>query len=215
MMIELNQVIPIPLKDKNNIYQSEIWGRSIQFNAGEKILVVAPSGSGKTTLVHILYNLRKDYEGKISLDQQDISKLNGNLLADIRQNVISIVFQDLRLFPNLTGRENIEINRVLQKPYYAKNRVEEFAQNLGVNHVLDQPAALCSYGEQQRIAIIRALVQPFSWLILDEPYSHLDKANTRKAARLIEEECHKREAGYILTNLDENEDLSFSRKFKL
>lgn len=214
-MIELNQVIPIPLKDNDSLYQSEIWGRLIQFNAGEKILVVAPSGSGKTTLVHILYNLRKDYEGKISLDQRDISKLNGNLLAEIRQNMISIVFQDLRLFPHLTGRENIEINRVLQKPYYTINRVEEFAQNLGVNHVLDQPASLCSYGEQQRMAIIRALVQPFSWLILDEPYSHLDKANTRKAARLIEEECHKRQAGYILTNLDENADLSFSRKFKL
>ena len=79
------------------------------------------------------------------------------------------------------------------------------AQSLGVQHILGQRAGLCSYGEQQRIAIIRALMQPFEWLLLDEPFSHLDKENIIKAAALIKEECLQRNAGFIITDLDEDE----------
>jgi putative ABC transport system ATP-binding protein len=98
----------------------------------------------------------------------------------MRQQKVSVIFQDLRLFPNLTARENIELNRVLQQPYYESTVVTEMALALNVQSILDQKAGICSYGEQQRIAIIRALVQPFQWLIMDEPFSHLDIENTQK-----------------------------------
>ncbi len=106
-------------------------------------------------------------------------------------------FQDLRLFQHLTAKENIELNRVLQKPYYESAMIDTMAERLGIKHILNQKAGVCSYGEQQRIAIIRALVQPFTWLIMDEPFSHLDIANTQKAAALIAEECTKRNAGFV------------------
>jgi ABC-type molybdate transport system ATPase subunit len=79
------------------------------------------------------------------------------------------------------------------------------AEILGITHVLEQKAGLCSYGEQQRIAIVRSLIQPFELLIMDEPFSHLDIENTKKAAALIETECLKRKAGFIITDLDEDQ----------
>jgi ABC-type lipoprotein export system ATPase subunit len=141
--------------------------------------------------------------------------LHEDRLAELRQRQVSIIFQDLRLFPNLTARENIELKRVLQEPYYDAGMIDIMAETLGVGHVLQQKAGLCSYGEQQRIAIIRALIQPFSWLIMDEPFSHLDKANTHKAARLIEEECRKRNAGLVITDLDDDENFAYTKEYKL
>ena len=89
------------------------------------------------------------------------------------------------------------------------------AAALGVQHILPQKAATCSYGEQQRIAIIRSLMQPFNWLIMDEPFSHLDKENTAKAAALIATECKKRNAGFILTDLDDDTHFTYSRQLLL
>jgi ABC-type lipoprotein export system ATPase subunit len=215
MIISLEKLIPVPLKDRLLHRQSDIWNSSVTLQKGDWIKIKAPSGSGKTTLVHIIYKLRTDYEGLVLLDDQSIQQIEGDALAVLRQQELSIIFQDLRLFPNLTGRENIELNRVLQKPYYESNMTDLMAEQLGVTHVLEQNAAICSYGEQQRLAIIRALVQPFSWLIMDEPFSHLDKENTRKAVTLIEEECGKRNAGLLITDLDEDDHFPYTKQYQL
>ncbi len=215
MQIELKQVVPIPLKDKFMQRQSDVWNTGVVFKRGERVKIKAPSGTGKTTLVHILYKLRYDYEGAVLLDNTDTKNIDDAALAIIRQQQLSIIFQDLRLFPNLTARENIELKRVLQKPFYESAVIDTMAEQLGVTHILNQRAGLCSYGEQQRIAIIRALVQPFNWLIMDEPFSHLDQANISKAAALINDECHKRNAGFILTDLDEDTHFEYSRKLGL
>ena len=185
MTIELDHIVPIPLKDRFSQRTSDIWNNKLKLEQGEFIKIKAPSGAGKTTLVHILYKLRYDYEGSVRIDDTSITNIKGDPLAELRQQHISIIFQDLRLFPNLTARENIELKRVLQTPFYEASVIHNMAEALGISHIMEQQAGLCSYGEQQRIAIIRALIQPFSWLIMDEPFSHLDTANTQKAARLI------------------------------
>jgi putative ABC transport system ATP-binding protein len=89
------------------------------------------------------------------------------------------------------------------------------AEQLGITKILHQRAGICSYGEQQRIAIIRALMQPFEWLLMDEPFSHLDQENTRKAAALITEECNKRNAGFILTDLDDDHYFTYHQNLVL
>ena len=215
MTIELDHIIPIPLKDRFIQRSSDVWNQPLQFNQGEYIKIKAPSGTGKTTLVHILYKLRQDYEGTVSINTQSVENLSEDELAGLRQQKISVIFQDLRLFPNLTARENIELKRILQTPFYESNIINTMAELLGVKHVLDQKAGLCSYGEQQRIAIIRALIQPFEILIMDEPFSHLDIANSSKAAELIEAECRKRNAGFIITNLDHDDHFMYSRQLTL
>lgn len=199
MQITIQQLAPVFL-EKEKLQQSEIWNRDIAFSKGEKIQLVAPSGSGKTSLVHFLYGMRKDYTGKISFNGQDISKWNAEQTASARSNHISIVFQDLRLFTEHSALENISIKRSLQP--FGEDRITEMAKRLGIESKLPQNAGICSYGERQRIAIIRALQQPFDFIILDEPFSHLDEANSKKALALIEEEAAKRGAAIILADLE-------------
>lgn len=217
MELVLQNLIPIPLRDKLSQRNSDIWNTRKVMQQGERIKIKAPSGTGKTTLVHMLYRLRNDYTGNIFWNGKEEQSFSAAELAVLRQSAVSVVFQDLRLFSQLTARENIELNRVLpaSHPYYESSVIDTMAERLGITHILQQRAGLCSYGEQQRIAIIRALVQPFQWLLMDEPFSHLDENNTQKAAALIGEECEKRGAGLILTDLDEDSHLPYTTFYNL
>ena len=215
MDIVLKNLVPIPLKEKFSKRNSDIWNTDVTFNAGEQIHIQAPSGTGKTTLIHLIYKLRHDYEGQVFYDAKSLTEIKNGELADARQKKISIVFQDLRLFENLTARENIELKRVLTAPMYETSVIDEMANRLGISHILHQKAGMCSYGEQQRIAIVRALVQPFNWLIMDEPFSHLDHQNIEKAANLIEEECIKRQAGLLITDLEADTHFHYTKRYQL
>lgn len=216
MELALQNLVPIPLKDKLQQRNSDVWNTQVLLQQGQRVKIKAPSGTGKTTLLHVLYRLRNDYEGTVLWDGKDERNYSATDLAILRQEKVSVVFQDLRLFANLTARENIELNRVLPAtPCYDTAMIEAMAERLGVTHILHQRAGLCSYGEQQRIAIIRALMQPFSWLLMDEPFSHLDENNTCKAAALIAEECEKRQAGFVLTDLDEDAHFTYTKFYNL
>ncbi|GMV77582.1 MAG: ABC transporter ATP-binding protein [Chitinophagaceae bacterium] len=215
MQIKLQKVVPVPLKDKIELRNSDVWNVEQTFSSNDWVKIKAPSGTGKTTLIHILYKLRFDFSGTIFWDNENCINITENKLAQYRQQKMSVIFQDLRLFQNLTAQENIELNRVLQKPYYESSVIQSMAEQLGVAHVLQQRAGLCSYGEQQRICIIRALVQPFEILLMDEPFSHLDNNNISIAANLIAEECKKRNAGFVLTDLDEDTHFNYTQKISL
>ena len=197
--IKIDKIAPVFL-EKEKIHQSEVWNKEIIWNKGEKIQIVASSGSGKTSLVHFLYGMRKDYSGNIFFNNEPVKNWNPEQIAAYRSNNISIVFQDLRLFTEHTVLENITIKRAL-KPF-EENNITAMAERLGIVSKLQQQAGICSYGERQRIAIIRALQQPFDFLVLDEPFSHLDENNSKKALALIEEEAEKRGAGIILADLE-------------
>lgn len=199
MQIQLRNVTPDYIeKEKRSV--SQIWEQNISITKGEHLHIVAPSGSGKTSLIHFIYGLRKDYSGSIFYDDTDIKKLSTESFSAFRQNKISIIFQDLRLFENQPVRENIEIKRILN-PYHQPEKIDEMAKRLGIDNKLNQSVKTCSYGEQQRIAIIRSLMQPFDFLLLDEPYSHLDEDNRKKAMELIYEECTKRKAAMVFADL--------------
>jgi ABC-type lipoprotein export system ATPase subunit len=215
VIITLNKVIPTPLRDKNNTLNSEVWNKEFVMNGNNFNKIIAPSGTGKTTLMSIVYGLRQDYTGEVLYNHTNINTLSANEISKYRQQNISIVFQDLKLFQLLTAFENIELKRVMQNPFCDEKRVNEMADSLGILHILHQPINTCSYGEQQRVAIIRALVQPFEILLMDEPFSHLDFANTAKAANLINDECKKRNAGFVLTDLEEDDNFSYHQKFRL
>ena len=172
----------------------------VNIHPGEKLQVIAPSGSGKTSFIHFLYRMRKDYSGNILLKNKNIATYTTADVATVRSKTISIIFQDLRLFPDQTVLQNIEIKNALN-PFTSKGRIREMAARMGIENKLEKPAKTCSYGEQQRVAIIRALQQPFEFLLMDEPFSHLDNANQEIAMQLITEEAYKRNAGIILADL--------------
>jgi ABC-type nitrate/sulfonate/bicarbonate transport system ATPase subunit len=140
MTIKLDQLIPRPLRDRLSARPSDIWNTTVSLKSGDIVKIKAPSGSGKTTLVHIIYKLRQDYDGAVYLDNKALPGIAENELATVRQLQMAIVFQDLRLFPNLSARENIELKRILQAPFYEAGKIDEMAQRLGVTHVLDQQA---------------------------------------------------------------------------
>lgn len=199
MEIQLKQVIPSYFSaDQGN--DSEIWKQEICFKKGERIHIVAPSGSGKTSLMHFLYGLRNEYLGEIRLGSKPARQFTAEDTAIWRQQHLSIVFQDLRLFPDHPVHRNLEIKRILQ-PYHDTSPIEAMLDRLGIGKKINAQVSTCSYGEQQRIAIIRSLMQPFDFLLLDEPFSHLDEGNRAKAMLLIEEEAARRNACIILADL--------------
>lgn len=199
MQLHLDDIRPIFL-EQEKISDSEVWGKKIEIRKGEKVQVIAPSGRGKTSLVHFLYGLRNDYTGSISLNDKYLKELSIDELSSIRSRQMSIIFQDLRLFPEHTTEQNIAVKRDLH-PYHTPETYANMAERLGIKSKLNQLSKNCSYGEQQRTAIVRALQQPFELLLMDEPFSNLDEANRVKAMKLITEETEARQATVLLFDL--------------
>ena len=209
MQIALQKIAPSFL-NKENYTRSEVWGNTVIFNKGENVHIVAPSGSGKTSLIHFLYGLRNDYTGDILYNNENIKAFDAEKFSLWRKQHLSIVFQDMRLFTEQTVMQNLEIKRLLA-PYHNENKIVTMATQLGIESKLEKLCSTCSYGEQQRIAIIRSLLQPFDFLLLDEPFSHLDDVNTKKAMALIEEEAAARNAAIILNDLRKIDHLKAER----
>ena len=214
MQLSINGLIPVPLREKVTAYQSGMWNTNRTFNKGEFIFIQAPSGTGKTTLVHILYGLRKDYEGTVKWNENVLGAIDIETLAKLRTNSISVIFQDMRLFPELTAWENIEIKRRLTNTV-TEQQAGEWLDRLGLKEKKNSIGRTLSYGEQQRVAIVRALLQPFEWLLMDEPFSHLDHANISKASELIGEVVKQHNAGIIIAELDENNYFPYSKTIVL
>ena len=107
MTIQLNQLKPLPLIEQGFNKDTQIWDKKLSFEKGKKYLVIAPSGKGKSTLLHCIYGLRDDYSGEVLFHNKNMKQLPNDELAEIRQSRLSIVFQDLRLFDQITAEENI------------------------------------------------------------------------------------------------------------
>jgi ABC-type lipoprotein export system ATPase subunit len=199
-MIQLTDVKPIPLVSQGMNPRSAVFGTQCTMAQGAHYLITAPSGKGKSTLLHILYGLRSDYEGEVQVDDLNLRTASADQKALLRQKTLAIVFQDLRLFPELSALDNIRLKAELTG-YRSAADIEHMAEQLGVASLLHQKAGTLSYGQQQRIAIIRALQQPFRYLLLDEPFSHLDPDNTARALSLVEAVCRQEGASMMLTSL--------------
>lgn len=211
--ININHIIPNPLKDFG-FTESQIWNNQITFNKGEYYQIVAHSGVGKSTLINIIYGDRKDYEGTVSFDNQDITKLKSKQWDVIRRTQLSYVFQGLHLFEELTLLENIQLKNGLTK-HASIEQIKDWIEAVGLSSHLNQKAVHLSYGQRQRIAVIRAFCQPFDFILLDEPFSHLDDVNQSLLMDLIAIEAKKNNAGIILTTLQEINDNRLNHVIKL
>jgi putative ABC transport system ATP-binding protein len=213
MQLRIQNLLPSFFK-QDSALESEVWRKDLLFEKGELIKIVAPSGKGKSSLMNFLYGMRDDYNGKISYDDHDFRGFDREQLARYRKDHISIVFQDLRLFPNQSVFDNIEIKRQLN-PFHASERIREMTARLGIEDKLDVMSSKCSYGEQQRVAIIRALMQPFDILLLDEPFSHLDEANAEKAMNLMLDETRLRNAAIVFADLERIDFYPYTKLYHL
>ena len=214
MQITLRNFIPHPLVETSHT-DSDIWEKEeIVFNSNSTYLVTAPSGKGKTSLISMIYGIRKDYNGKITLDGADISLFNLFEWSEFRKKKISCIFQGLELFDEMTALENIQLkNRILD--YKAGFEIMEMARVLEMDTYLTRAAGKLSFGQRQRIAIIRALCQPFEFLLADEIFSHLDKKLEKLSYDLILQESRKNKAGMLLTSLHPLEEYTFDIHFMI
>ncbi len=195
-----------------NIEQSEIWNRHIAFQKGNKFLIVAPSGSGKSTLATAMLGTHFQYEGNIKYDQQAVKNLHLEKIVEHRKEGISLLFQDVRLIKNLTISENVLL-RVFdkdRKKFIPK--MEMYAERLGIKGLLNKKAENCSYGERQRSAIVRSLINPTNFLIYDECFSHLDLDNKKIAFSLIHEVSQESGSSVIFFELNE---FPFEHEFQI
>jgi len=213
MKITLNKVLPTPLASIAHSDKS-IWGSFIELNESQHVMLNASSGKGKSTFTTTTIGLRKDYSGEILYDDRNIATLSPSEWATIRQSVISVVFQDLQLFPKISVKENLLLKNQLTN-VYSEVEIIQLLEALEIDDKWSQECGLLSMGQQQRVAIIRALIQPFSWLIMDEPFSHLDIDNTNRCLKMIHERTVEQNAGFVLTTLGENHGYSFDHELTL
>ena len=211
--IELHAVLPEVFSGRDGII-SDVWHREVTFEKGKKYLVEAASGTGKSSLCSFVYGYRNDYQGLICFNGENIKKYSVERWVELRRNHLSMLFQELRLFGELTAYENIRLKNSLTG-YCKPKQVEEWLERLGVADKRNVRVDRLSYGQQQRVAFVRALCQPFDFLFLDEPISHLDDENGRVMGQIIEEEIIRRGASVIATSIGKHIVLDYDATLDL
>ena len=208
MHIELNHVKPRYMSD-SEVSGSDIYLQpKVVFERGKKYMVRAKSGHGKTSLLNFIYGNSVDFVGSINYNIQV------NDTFELRRDKLSYLFQDLCLFPDLTAVENIQIkNRLTQ--YKSDAEIDAMLDEVLLSDKKNQLAKTLSLGQQQRVAIVRALCQPFEFLLLDEPFSHIDHDNALRVAKMVNSELERQDAGLILTALDDTDVFTFDKVMNL
>lgn len=164
-------------------------GVTVSFEAGAFCAIMGPSGSGKSTMLNLLGCLDRPTSGRYLLEGQDVAELDDNALSEFRLRHLGFVFQNFNLIPQLTVSENIEL------PLYylgwdtdkSAARAEEMAERVGLADRLQHRPAELSGGEQQRVAVARALAADPSILLADEPTGNLDSGTSKQIMALLSE----------------------------
>lgn len=197
--ITLEHVIP-DVFTKEDVGASQIWLRDFSFERGKNYLLEAASGSGKSSLCSFIYHNRRDYRGTISYDSRDARSLTADEVSLLRCRHIALLPQELRLFGELTAIDNVRLKNNLTG-HFTEKEIREMFERLGIAERADRPVSQLSIGQMQRVALIRALCQPFDFILLDEPVSHLDEANNLIAAQLVSEKAVRQGASVIATSV--------------
>ena len=158
---------------------------SLSIEAGEFVVVTGNSGSGKTTLLSILSGLDRPTSGAIWLDGTDITAMNENRLAPIRNEMIGFVFQAFHLIPSLTALENVMFPAELRRDPEARAKGMELLERVGMGGRRTNLPMQLSGGEKQRVAICRALINSPRLLFADEPTGNLDSTNSQEIMTLL------------------------------
>jgi len=211
--IHFKYVIPQVFASREQ-QDSEIWQQDVVFEKGRLYLVEADSGKGKSTFCSYIQGYRNDFSGQLLFDDVDVKSLKVNDWVNIREHHISLLFQELRLFPELTAMENVEIKNKLTG-FKSRAQIDEWFDMLGIGDKRDAKVGRMSFGQQQRVAMIRALVQPFDFILADEPISHLDDSNSAIIGKILMDEAHMQGAGVIITSIGKHMNLDYDQIIKL
>ena len=182
--------------------------KEVVFQKGQRYLLKANSGHGKSSVLNFIYGSNFNYTGEVSYSIEETSIFN------LRKTEISYVFQDFKLFPSLTLFENIQLKNKLTY-YKSTEQIDALIEKMQLTHRRDSLVGTLSLGQRQRAAVIRALCQPFSFLLLDEPFSHLDNSNIKIIVEILNKELEERQAAVIITALDNLPFFEFDKTINL
>lgn len=185
MLIKLEKVWKVYQMGQVNLTVLKDVNLEIEF--GRFTTILGPSGSGKSTLLHIISCLDTPTEGRVFLEDQDVSQLSSDQLADIRGRKIGFVFQQFNLLTNLNALDNASLPLIFQDVSEAERKVraEKILTELGLSHRLTHRPNQMSGGEQQRVALSRALINNPEILVADEPTGNIDTKNGQKIMELL------------------------------
>ena len=212
-IIHLRQTLPQVFADRDAI-SSDVWHQDLVLQKGERYLIEAASGTGKSSLCSYIYGYRRDYQGIINFDERNIRSLSIHEWVELRKHSLSMLFQELRIFPELTALENVQLKNRLTN-YKKKKEILALVETLGITDKVNEKAGKLSFGQQQRVAFIRALCQPFDFIFLDEPISHLDDDNGTLMGRILTKEAEQQGAGVVVTSIGKHIELEYNKVMKL
>ena len=212
--ITLQQVLPDAFAGNPEPPKSDLWLHDVTFRKGEYYLVEAASGTGKSSLCSFLYGARTDYAGRILFDAADCRTLSVAQWGELRRRSLSMLFQDLRLFGELTVAENIGLKNELTH-FKTQEQIGRMLEAAGIADKRDAPVDKLSFGQQQRVAFIRCMCQPFDFILLDEPVSHLDAANGELLSGMLLEEAQAQGAGIVVTSVGSRLGLPYHKTLTL
>jgi lipoprotein-releasing system ATP-binding protein len=183
-------------------------GVDLTLNKGEIVSIVGPSGSGKSTLLHILGTLDRPGRGEILINGNKMSALNDKQMADFRNKHIGFVFQFHHLLPEFTAMENVCVPGWIngKKKKEVATRAKSLLESLGLGDRLDNKPGALSGGEQQRVAVARALINEPLIIFADEPTGNLDSAHARELHQLFFDLRKKFNQTFLIVT--HNEDLA-------
>jgi putative ABC transport system ATP-binding protein len=161
-------------------------GVSLNIASGEFLSIIGPSGSGKSTLFHILGGLTPPTSGSVVIDGQDLSRISDAERTRLRRSKVGFVFQKYNLLPTLSAQGNIEVALHFSgRPMPEGDRFQKILETLGLGHRMHHKPRAMSGGEQQRVAVARALVNEPAILLADEPTGNLDTENSTKVLNIL------------------------------
>ncbi len=182
-MIQLDHITKIYRMGKVEV--PALRGIDLTINQGEMVAIVGASGSGKSTLMNIIGFLDKPTAGKYMLEGADVSQLNDNKLAELRNKKVGFVFQTFNLLPRASALSNVELPLLYSGGGGRRKRSMEALERVGLGARTTHKPTELSGGEQQRVAIARALVNKPSLILADEPTGNLDSASTTEIIRIF------------------------------
>lgn len=200
--VTLTGLLPLAFDLERDLHTgSEIWlNPRREFLPGKRYLIKSGSGGGKSSLCAYLHGNRRDYRGTLTLFGKDAGDMQMDEWLTLRRDAIAYLPQEPGLFPSLTAMENILLkNRLTGRK--TPDQIADMLDLVGMSQFAGHPAGKLSVGQQQRVALVRSLCQPFRLLLLDEPVSHLDEEANIAAARLVEREATSNGATVIVTSV--------------
>jgi putative ABC transport system ATP-binding protein len=192
--------------DKDNLVKA-LNGINLSIERGEFVAIIGPSGSGKSTLLHLIGCVDKPTEGKIYVEEKDISLLNATEAAIFRRQKVGLIYQFYNLIPTLTVEQNIALPMRLDRKKPEKAYFDEIVCMLGLQEKLHFLPSQLSGGQQQRTAIARSLLYRPAVILADEPTGNLDQKNSKEIINLLKSSGKKLNQTIIL--ITHNESVAF------